>query len=146
MYYRSSPSSQFLTQQASLDKALVRMYKDYHTIIDPFIEIAATTILSDFDKLKSALKTAVTAYLKEIEYKFFRNDGRERAQALNKRLSETNHILELIPALEEVIKNGNEDYDSLKTFLFKNINLNFCDNKLYRFHGVGVVFNLSRSD
>lgn len=136
MFRSGSPSSRFLTQQAGLDRAMVNQYKSYHKIIDPLIKIAATTILSEFDKLKNTLEIAVTAYLKEIEYKFFRNDGQERAQALNKKITESNNISELIPALEEVIKKGNEDDDSLKTFLFKSINLNFCDNKIYPFYAV----------
>jgi len=83
--------------------------------------------------LKNKLEEAVTAYLKEIENKWFRNNGRKRAEELKTKITQANTTVQLISALTEVINAGNEDKDSLKTFIFSCIKLNYCDNKLDNF-------------
>ncbi len=39
-----------------------------------------------------------------------------------------------------MINKGNEDSDSFKTFLFKSINLNFCENKAIRLYPYGFSY------
>jgi hypothetical protein len=95
-----------------------------------FLEHTAKIMISDFDKLKQVVNSAITSYLIEIKYKFFRNQGRERAEKLQKKIQKSNDTLELISALKETISEGNENSDSFKTFLYRSINLNFCERKI----------------
>lgn len=126
----NSPSSQFLAREAAQNRACMYQLEIYNDFINGVVK----KMISEFDNLKSVLEKAVTAYLNEIEHKFFRKDGYKRALTLNKNIIEANNILELVLALEEAIKTGNEDDDSLKTFLFKSINLNFCNKNHFKFY------------
>ena len=90
------------------DKRYVAQWNKY----DVFIEKTAKSMISDFNKTKQALDTAINFYLKAIEDKFFRNQGRNRAQELQSNIRNSNSTLELMNALKEVVDEGNEDQSS----------------------------------
>lgn len=94
------------------------------------IKEAASSMVYHPERVKTILEEAATAYLKKIEELWFRRDGRKRAEEFITKLSETKTTSQLIHTLNEVIQVGNEDSDSLKTFIFNHINLHFCDKKL----------------
>ncbi|MCX7121073.1 MAG: hypothetical protein NTZ67_04785 [Gammaproteobacteria bacterium] len=108
------------------------------------IKSAACAMISDTETLKNTLKNAIETYLKTIENKFFRNDGRKRANKLKKEINEASTSSEIITALKSILNVGNEDKDSLKTFLLSNINLTFCQNKIPSFYTcTGILKNIT---
>lgn len=100
-------------------------------------------MIFDTEKLKNTLKNAIETYLKAIENKFFRNDGRKRANQLKKEINEASTSSEMITALKSILNVGNEDKDSLKTFLLSNINSTYCQNKMRSFYSTWSLENIT---
>lgn len=118
------------TQKESKEIQRIAKAKQAHTNL---IKKAAMHIFYHRDEFKISLEVAATDYLNEIEDKWFRNDGRKRAEELILKIIHAKTTMQLISILKVVINEGNEGVDSLKTFIFNSINLNFCNKKLYNF-------------
>ncbi len=130
-YYENYVANEELRQRVNL--AIQQDNLRYQNLI----EKSANCMIADPAKLKNILITAVSEYLDAIKDKYFRNEGRKRANELLKKLDGADNPKELIDALASVIDSnkGNENKDSLKTFLFKNINQSFCENKILYYSG-----------
>lgn len=76
---------------------------------------------------------ALTNFL-QVEGKLFRNAGRARANELKIKITEANNTAQLIPSLTKVINEVSTNDDSLKSFIFKGINLNFCEKNLIKLY------------
>ncbi len=144
MFFSSGSSSLSLGQKISLQGEIMRAaglraktrakaIANARSHYEIFIEESVNKILSNFDKFKMSLEESVEDYLSEIQNKFFRTAGRNRANKFQKSITEAKCNTDLILALKESIKEGNEDYDSLKTFLYAGIDSKFCDNNATKF-------------
>lgn len=126
-----------MTQEIALSKVMVRRAQEEsqqnaerEIVYKNTIKKSAIDIFSNPELFKSKLKDAIEDYLKSIEWEFWRYDGRKRAEKLKTEILRSKTTRQFIPALKEAISIGNEDVDSLKTFIFNCINLNFCEKKL----------------
>lgn len=75
-------------------------------------------IINDFDNFKKIIQKAATDYKNAIQDKWLRKNGRERATKLEKAQSTG----EIISAFEKVFTEGNDNEDSLRTYVSKAIN------------------------
>lgn len=107
---------------------------------DFLINKAVNKMLSNFPDFKLAIGKFVNNYLNEIEYKFFRSAGKERARDLLTKIHKATCFSDIFSEVKEKIKEGNEEVDSLKSFLFRGIDRKYCENKADRFD----YFPLSR--
>lgn len=84
----------------------------------------------------AVLKKSATDYLNKTRHDWFRSAGKTRGENLQTSAHEAKDIVDSIQVLKEAIKEGANKPDSLKTFLYKLIQANFCDQEdVIRFRG-----------
>lgn len=132
--FSSGVSVQGMRQQAGIDRGYYFRYQLMRPKYDVFEEKLISKFLSNLDNAKSALLIAVKDYLKKINGEWFRGTGRQRGTVFLNKLNEAKNFVELIAALKIAIKDGNENYDSLKTYIYNMINSKFADNQLSSFY------------
>lgn len=119
-------------------------FRMYEPVENKFVEAVAKQIVTDFTDFKEVILQAITQYQAKIKNEFFRSAGRARAKKLESVLRESKDFLDVIIAIKETIKYGNENADSFKTILYCNLVNKYCDNKrnelgkcLYELHAEG---------
>lgn len=99
-----------------------RKYVDYASnpliILDNRITTVAKKISSEMSEFKTILQSATSQYQKEIQNKYFRNTGRARAEKFQQELKDAKQDSDVLKAYETAISAGNQNEDSLKTFIF----------------------------
>lgn len=129
---RTSNAYTSTAMNISLDRIYLHRFDAFKKVYDPLINEVITAMLRDQVVLQKVLISAADEYLKihkpnsvSTLFGLLRADGRKRAIQLKERVARATDATELVLALSEAIKAGNEEHDSLKTILFNHIYFHF---------------------
>lgn len=111
------------------DRSILNSIKQKNEIQDSITIETSNAIIANPEKFKDTLVLAANHYKAAIQDEWFRNDGRKRADRLIQEVKDSKSHLETVSVVSRTIQKGNENPDSLKTFLYLYIVENFCKHK-----------------
>ena len=103
-------------------KRLITIIEPARNLLTKFMLEMEQKIIGDVPLFKEQLQGIASSFIKKIAYQFFANEGKARAQVLEKALFNTNLLSDILQALTVSTKEtDNEDAQQFKKYLYCEI-------------------------